>query len=86
MAKHLETENREKEIYMNIWEYFRYLRLKNSLSQEYIADYLDIDRKQYINIENWKRRTTIREIDDLLKLYQLNTLDLLYFNNYVLNY
>lgn len=55
----------------------RELRLKNNLSQDYVADYLGLSRPTYLLIEQGKRELTITEAKKLASLYGLTLEQLL---------
>jgi transcriptional regulator with XRE-family HTH domain len=61
----------------SVIKFIRELRLKNHLSQDYVADYLGLSRPTYILIEQGKRELTITEARKLASLFGLTLEQLL---------
>lgn len=55
----------------SVSKFIRELRLKNNLSQDYVANYLGLSRPTYVLIEQGKRELTISEARKLASLYGL---------------
>lgn len=49
----------------------RILRESNDYSQEYVADYLNINQKTYSNLEAGKSKLTLERIQKLAELYHV---------------
>lgn len=62
---------------INLGTKLRQLRLKNELSQEYVAQTLRVSQKTYSNMENDKTTLSVETLKQIAQLYNIDMLELL---------
>ena len=62
--------------YYDFTKYIKMKRLKKGLTQREIAEYLSISTSKYNKIENGSTEPSFKELLLLLKLYNINLLEL----------
>jgi len=55
---------------MIVAQHLKELRIKNNLTQEYLALELDVSQKTYSNIENGTSKITLRQLQKLARIYK----------------
>jgi transcriptional regulator with XRE-family HTH domain len=66
---------------MALGDKLKQARLKKNISQEYMAEVLDISQKTYSNFENNKTTPNFSQIEEISKILEVSVLDFLSHND-----